>query len=127
MQKVAVGIINKDNKYLCAQRRGDKQLSYKWEFPGGKFELNETGEEALIRELAEELAVEIHNINLYDNYSHDYGFGAFDLYFYHCDIIDDSNIVLSEHIQYGWFSLDELKKMDFVESSRKILNKLEKE
>ncbi len=124
MIKVSVGIIEKEGKYLCAQRREDKVLALKWEFPGGKFENNETEEEALIRELKEELNVEITNITKYDNYSYDYGFGDYDIHFFLCDIVDDSNITLSEHLQYGWFTLKELAEMDFVESSRKILNRL---
>lgn len=127
MIKVAIGIIGIKNKYLCAQRVPNKQLGLKWEFPGGKLEANETGEQALIRELREELKVEINNISFYENYTYDYGFNPYDLYFYKCNIIGDSNIVLSEHLDYGWFSLEEIKKLDFVESSKMVLKRLEKE
>lgn len=124
MIKVAIGVIKKSNKYLCVQRKAEKQLAYKWEFPGGKFEYNETPTQALIRELKEELAVDITNISLINNYQYDYGFGKYDLYFFKCDIIDDSNIILSEHIQYGWFTLNEIDNIDFVLSSKEVLKNL---
>jgi mutator protein MutT len=59
MQKVAAAIIEKNGKYLIAQRSKKDSLIGKWEFPGGKVEPGETLEEALKRELLEELSLEI--------------------------------------------------------------------
>jgi 8-oxo-dGTP diphosphatase len=56
---VAAALIDADNKVLFAQRPGGKSMAGQWEFPGGKIDLGETPEAALLRELREELAVEM--------------------------------------------------------------------
>ncbi|EJF90467.1 (deoxy)nucleoside triphosphate pyrophosphohydrolase [Bartonella tamiae] len=61
---VACALIDKDNRVLLAQRPEGKALAGLWEFPGGKIEIGETPEEALIRELHEELAIHVYLENL---------------------------------------------------------------
>jgi 8-oxo-dGTP diphosphatase len=56
---VAVALVDADNRVLLAQRPEGKQLAGLWEFPGGKIEPGERPEEALIRELHEELGIEV--------------------------------------------------------------------
>jgi 8-oxo-dGTP diphosphatase len=56
---VAVALIDADNRVLIAQRPEGKQLAGLWEFPGGKLDPGERPEEALIRELNEELGIEV--------------------------------------------------------------------
>src|SRR5699024_11438192 len=56
---VVGAILIKEGKILCAQRGGEKSLPYLWEFPGGKIEQGETPQEALHRELIEELKIEV--------------------------------------------------------------------
>jgi 8-oxo-dGTP diphosphatase len=56
---VAVALIDSDNRILIAQRPEGKQLAGLWEFPGGKLDPNERPEQALIRELREELGIEV--------------------------------------------------------------------
>ena len=56
---VAVALIDSDNRILIAQRPEGKQLAGLWEFPGGKLDPNELPEQALIRELREELGIEV--------------------------------------------------------------------
>ena len=56
---VVAAIIKKNNKYLIVQRNRNKHLGLKWEFPGGKVKNNETFEEALNREIQEELNIKI--------------------------------------------------------------------
>lgn len=64
--EVVAAIIKNDNKILCTQRDVSKneEVSFKWEFPGGKIESGETQEEALAREIKEELNIDI-NIENY--------------------------------------------------------------
>ena len=63
MTNVVAAIIKKNNHFLIVQRNRKKHLGLKWEFPGGKVQENETFEEALSREIKEELNIKI---NLYD-------------------------------------------------------------
>ncbi len=58
MKSVAVGLIIKNGLVLACQRLANAQYPLKWEFPGGKVEQGETFEEALVRELREELSIE---------------------------------------------------------------------
>ncbi|BBI69883.1 hypothetical protein PKHYL_40740 [Psychrobacter sp. KH172YL61] len=63
---VVAAVIKHDDKYLCAQRKKSKfeYLSYKFEFPGGKVESNETLEQALHREILEELDANIEIVSI---------------------------------------------------------------
>ena len=58
MTRVVAGILERGTEVLICQRRADQPHALKWEFPGGKIEGDETPEEALIRELREELNIE---------------------------------------------------------------------
>lgn len=57
--RAVVGIIRRDGRVLVAQRPAGKPYSGYWEFPGGKIEKNETGRDALVRELHEELGISV--------------------------------------------------------------------
>ncbi|MCV2892542.1 8-oxo-dGTP diphosphatase MutT [Lentibacter sp. XHP0401] len=57
----AVALLDKDNRVLLAQRPEGKSMAGLWEFPGGKIEAGETPEDALVRELHEELGIETWN------------------------------------------------------------------
>ena len=57
--EVAVGVIKRDNKIYISKRADDLHQGGKWEFPGGKREANETIEQALVRELSEEIGIQV--------------------------------------------------------------------
>ena len=105
---VVAAIIKKDDCYLLAKRNKEKYMGLKWEFPGGKVEKDESFEEALSREILEELNVniEIHNKVAEERYQDD----EIDivLHYYMCSLID-TDIVLSEHEAIEW-----VKKQDFL-------------
>lgn len=107
---------------LCAQRSEVMKLPLKWEFPGGKLETGETLENCLIREIKEELGVEISikmnlspNIHTYDNSK------EICLYPFICTI-QSGTIFLKEHKQVTWLKLDELKQLNWAEADIPILN-----
>ena len=72
--EVVAAVIIQDGKVLCVQRpQNDKAyISLKWEFPGGKVELGENREDALLREIQEELAAEIHELQYLITVEHSY-------------------------------------------------------
>ena len=105
---VVAAIIKKDGHYLLAKRNKDKYMGLKWEFPGGKVEKDESFEEALSREILEELNVniEIHNKVAEERFQDDEINVV--LHYYICSLID-TDIVLSEHEAIEW-----VKKQDFL-------------
>ena len=105
---VVAAIIKKDDCYLLAKRNKEKYMGLKWEFPGGKVEKDESFEEALSREILEELNVniEIHNKVAEERFQDDEI--NIVLHYYICSLID-TDIVLSEHEAIEW-----VKKQDFL-------------
>ena len=112
--EVVAAIIKKGDTILATQR-GYGDLKDGWEFPGGKIEPGEAYDAALIREIKEELDVDIvvneHVITI------DYkGYEKFDLtmYCYLCSLANDSNITLVEHEAAKWLSKDSLYSVDWL-------------
>ncbi|MDP6927948.1 MAG: (deoxy)nucleoside triphosphate pyrophosphohydrolase, partial [Rhodospirillales bacterium] len=104
---VVAAIIKKDDCYLIAKRNKNKYMGLKWEFPGGKVEDGETFEEALSREILEELNV---NIKIYDKLAQEkYKDDEINvvLHYFQCSLISE-DITLSEHETIAW-----VKKQDF--------------
>ena len=110
---VVAAVIKKDDRYLLAKRNKDKYMGLKWEFPGGKVEGNETFEEALSREILEELNVniEIHNKVAEEKYQ-DSEINII-LHYFMCSLLNE-DIVLSEHEAIEWVKKEEFFKYDFV-------------
>ena len=110
---VVAAIIKKDDCYLLAKRNKEKYMGLKWEFPGGKVEKDESFEEALSREILEELNVniEIHNKVAEERYQ-DEEINIV-LHYYLCTLID-TNIVLSEHEAIEWVKKQDFSKYEFV-------------
>ena len=98
---VVAAVIKQDNLYLIAQRNRDKYFSLKWEFPGGKVEDNESFQNALIREIYEELNIKI---NIHKKISKEnYRDKTIDIiiHYYLCSI-KNGTIILSEHEDFSW-------------------------
>ncbi|MGE5485801.1 MAG: (deoxy)nucleoside triphosphate pyrophosphohydrolase [Ignavibacteriales bacterium] len=85
---VTAGIVTRDGKLLVAQRRGDSDLAYKWEFPGGKLEADESPEHCIERELREELGITVRAVNIYHALTHRYGDTRVLLLCYVCELVD---------------------------------------
>ena len=83
--EVAAGIIWRGKRFLASQRLSDKPLEGYWEFPGGKLEAGESPEDALKRELAEELGVGVRQVVFWKSLDHEYVERGFSvrLYFFH--------------------------------------------
>ena len=119
---VVAAIIVKDNKIFATQR-GYGDFKGGWEFPGGKIEENETPEEALKREILEELNVHI-NVDKYI-YIVEYDYPKFHLSMrcYICSLLDE-NIELIEHSAAKWLAINELETVDWLPADIEIINVL---
>jgi len=118
--EVVAAVIVRNNLIFCAKRGLDKSLPNKWEFPGGKIEGKETHQEALIREVKEELSslIEVNDYIMTVNYEYD-NFKII-LHSYYCTLID-GNLELSEHIDKKWIKKEELDKLDWAEADWPIV------
>jgi 8-oxo-dGTP diphosphatase len=108
-------IRNDENEILVVQRGEATDHPFKWEFPGGKLAKNETEEECIIREIDEELSMEIVIYAKLAAVNHDYGNKKIRLIPFICDTLDDMPF-LSEHIAYKWVEEKDLMTIDFSEA-----------
>ena len=109
--RVVAAVVEAGGKYLLAKRPAHKSQAGFWEFPGGKVEPGEASEDALARELAEELAA--HGVRvgeLVGIADHDYGAGVLRIEAYRvtCDL---ESLRCLEHDEIGWFQVTELKAL----------------
>ena len=116
---VVAAIIKKENTYLIVQRNRNRYLGFKWEFPGGKVEANETFQEALSREIHEELNIDI---NIHEKLAEEkYKDSEINivLHYFLCSI-KDGTIKLNEHEEMAWVDKKDFGKYDFVEGDKNI-------
>jgi 8-oxo-dGTP diphosphatase len=120
--EVVAAIIKNDDK-IFTTRRGYGEFENMWEFPGGKIEAGETREEALIREIKEELELYI-EINDYLT-TVDYDYSDFHLTM-HCFIctISGGELQLNAHNDAKWTTLEELDKFNWVPADILVVEKL---
>ena len=125
--EVVAAIIIHDNKILCVQRGHSKYdyISNKFEFPGGKIENDETKEEAIIREVMEELKMLIEVKKEFHTVTHQYPDFSLTMYSFICSCIDPS-LSLTEHISYAWLEKKDLSKLDWATADLPIVAKLMK-
>ena len=120
---VAAAIITKDNKYFIAKRNRSKHLGGFYEFPGGKQDFNETLQETVIREIKEELDIEIRvGKKLGEEHYKDEKINVH-LHYFFCTIIS-GDIVLKEHEDSAWVSKEEFQNYSFAEGDRDIISLL---
>lgn len=108
-------IRNEDNKVLVVRRGENTDHPLKWEFPGGKLKEGESEEECIIREIYEELTIDIVICTRLTPVEHNYVNKHIRLIPFICDTLDDLP-VLTEHIEYKWLNNNELQNMDFSEA-----------
>jgi 8-oxo-dGTP diphosphatase len=114
--KVTCAVIrNEDDEILVVQRGLATDHPLKWEFPGGKIHENETEEECVIREVNEELSMEVVICGKLPPVAYDYGHKQIELIPFICDTLDELPF-LSEHNAYKWLSVNSLKTVDFSEA-----------
>jgi 8-oxo-dGTP diphosphatase len=122
--RVVAGVIVDRGEILACRRGPNTELSGKWEFPGGKVETNETDQDALVRELEEELAVQISVGHLIAETSQFRGLGKITMFTYFCELVGPRPIQSSDHDQLLWLHLDELRTLDWAGLDIPVVAKL---
>lgn len=112
-------IINEADSILVVQRGSDSDHPYKWEFPGGKVDRGESPEESVIREISEELSMDIIITGRLDPVEYDYSFKSIKLIPFICNTLDELP-VLTEHISFSWVSVSGLESVDLCEADVEV-------
>lgn len=121
---VVGAILIENGKILCAQRGEGKSLAYLWEFPGGKIETGETPQEALIRELQEELMIEVEvQSEKFEETNYQYDFGLVTLTTFIC-FLKKGTPQLAEHIAIEWLAPKELTTLEWAPADIPAVEKL---
>lgn len=111
--KVTAGIILDHDRVLITRRAPKETFAGGWEFPGGKIEMNETPQDCIVRELKEELNIEISIGKLCTEVIHDYGNINIHLIAYYCTIVN-GEIKMTVHDMYQWVKINDLLKYDLL-------------
>lgn len=119
LQVVGAAIINDNGELLCAQR-GYGSLIGKWEFPGGKVEIGETDQQALAREIKEELDIEVEVKELIDENYNEYSDKNINLKVYKCKYVS-GEIKDTEHQALEWKKPEAVESLDWADADKPIL------
>ena len=109
---------------IFATARGYGEFKGKWEFPGGKVEPGETPQQALVREIQEELTVKIEVGELIDTIEYDYPAFHLSMDCFWCNIVD-GEIILKEAEAAKWLGKDELFNVDWLPADIALIEKLQ--
>lgn len=121
--EVSAALIFHHGKLLITQRHTNAHLGGLWEFPGGKRESNETFEQCLIREIREEIGVEISVGRLFEEISHTYPEKSVHLKFFSCQLISGEPQPL-DCAAVKWIAKAELAAHEFPAADAQLLVKL---
>jgi len=126
--KVAAAIIINNGKILCVQRGPNKfdYISQKFEFPGGKIEAGELPSDTVVREIHEELKM---NISVAEDFlvvNYEYPDFKIQMHSFICST-PTRELELSEHISFKWLDVSELEALDWAAADLPIVDRLIKE
>jgi 8-oxo-dGTP diphosphatase len=119
--RVVAALIRTSGEVLLTQRRPGRHLGLSWEFPGGKVEAGESDEQALKRELQEELGVEVRVGTLCFETRHHYGSREMHLLVYRCRITDGKPVALDTHA-CEWVAESSLKERNFLPADMPLVH-----
>ena len=118
---VAAIIIEKEKVF--ATQRGYGEFKDGWEFPGGKIELGETPEVAIVREIKEELDTEIEVVKLLDTVEYDYPQFHLSMDCFICKI-KSGDLILKEHEAAKWLTKENLDSVDWLPADLSLIEKI---
>lgn len=122
--KVVAAIII-DNGKVFATQRGYGEFKDGWEFPGGKIEVDETPEDAIVREIKEELDTEVEVVELLDTVEYDYPKFHLSMDCFICKI-KVGDLVLKEHEAAKWLTKETLDSVEWLPADIEIIGKIRK-
>lgn len=122
--RVVAAIIIENDKVFATQR-GYGEFKDGWEFPGGKIEPGETPEEAIVREIKEELDTEVEVIELLDTVEYDYPNFHLSTGCFICKI-KSGDLVLKEHEAAKWLTKDTLGSLEWLPADMGLVGEIEK-
>lgn len=121
MTVVVAAIIQDElGNFLCAKRGEWKSLPGKWEFPGGKAKTEESLEIAIVREIAEELNVDVSVVREFHRNRHE----EIVLVSFVCELLGDKPKQSTDHSELRWVSEGELSELDWAEADKEIVKKI---
>ena len=122
---VSAAVIYRADNILCVQRPENSKayMSLKWEFPGGKVEEGEQLEEALVREIREELSADIEISKFFMTVEHTYPDFHLVMHVYNCQLTE-GEVILNEHVDMKWLKVEELDQLDWAEADIPIVKRL---
>jgi 8-oxo-dGTP diphosphatase len=118
----AAGILMQGNR-ICALRRKFGEFAGYYEFPGGKVEIGETAEEAVVRECKEELDVDVRIMSLVHVIYHDYPGFHLKMPLYLCEIVD-GEMKLFVHDDLVWLDEFNVEKLNWIEATKALVPKI---
>ena len=122
--RVSAAVIHRDGK-IFATKRGYGEYKGKWEFPGGKREEGESGEEALYREIREELDSKVKIERLICTTDYDYPTFHLTMDVYLSTLIE-GKLTLLEHEDAKWVSLDSIDNLDWLPADWSVIDEIKK-
>jgi 8-oxo-dGTP diphosphatase len=126
MKQSIAGIVRSGEKFLIGRRLPTGAMGNRWEFPGGKVDAGETPEEALVREFREEMDIAVSVGEFIASTQFTNSGGPVELRAYSVSIPENPHIVLSEHSEIDWATLDEIERLEFVDSDRLLIPSIKK-
>ena len=118
--KVVAAII-RDRDQIFATQRGYGDFKDGWEFPGGKVEPGESPEEAIVREIKEELKADIKVTGFFTTVEHDYPTFHLSMDCFWAELIDRTEMTLLEHEAAKWLTLDQIDSVDWLPADVKVV------
>lgn len=120
--RVVAAVIKKENKIFCTQR-GYGDFKGGWEFPGGKIEEGESPQEALVREIKEELDADIKVGDLIKTVEYDYPMFHLSMDCFWCELVS-GEIELKEHEDAKWLDKNNIDSVDWLPADLDLINSL---